>query len=91
MGQPAAQLRATHGIVKVEVRVAQTGPVAFAIGELAQDSVPPLHCDSRTLTRGTIRKADEREKLRQPFCDPFLRQLMESKGSQQRFDFALGK
>ena len=52
MGQPAAQLRAAHGIVKVEVRVAQTKLVVLEIGEFAQASALTLSRDSRTLTRG---------------------------------------
>ena len=60
MGQPAAQLRAAHGTVKVEVRVAQTKLVVLEIGEFAQASALTLSRDSRTLTRGKIRQADER-------------------------------
>ena len=45
MGQPAAQLRAAHGIVKVEVRVAQTKLVALEDGEFALDSAVPLSRD----------------------------------------------
>lgn len=60
MGQPAAQVRAAHGIVKVEVRVAQTKLVALEVAEFAPDPAVTLRCGSRTLTRGTIRQADER-------------------------------
>ena len=91
MGQPAAQLRAAHGIVKVEVRVAQTKLVVLEIGEFAQASALTLSRDSRTLTRGKIRQADEREKLRQPFSDPSLLPLLESKEQPTEFEFTLEK